>query len=155
MAEQRRGHGQRRSSRHVVLAVGALVVCLFEATVASALFTDRTTAELTLRTATLEPPTSVAAAAGTCTAGVSDAIVLSWTASVTTSVTGYEILRATASAGPYSSIGTVTGRTVQTYTDTPLAFATTYHYVIRSIKESWRSVQTAPVSLTTRSSQCQ
>lgn len=155
MAEQRRAHGQRRSSRHIVLAAVALVVCLFEATAASALFTDRTTAELTLRTATLEPPTSVGATPGTCTVGVSDAIVLTWTASAMTAVTGYDILRAAASTGPYSSIGTVTGRTVETYTDTPLAFATTYHYVIRSIKESWRSVQTAPVSLTTRSSQCQ
>ena len=76
------------------------------------------------------------------------------TASTTAAVTGYEILRATSEAGPYSLIGTVTGRTVETYTDTPLSFATTYHYVMRSIKENWRSVETVPVSRTTRSSNC-
>ena len=137
-----------------MVAALAVVLCLSGATVASAAFTDRDTASQTFRTATLEPPTSVAAAHGTCTIGVSDAIVLMWIASVTTTVNGYEILRATASGGPYTAIGTVTGRTVETYIDTPLAFATSYHYVIRSIKGSWRSVQTAPVSLTTRSSHC-
>ena len=124
MSELGRAHGQRTSSRHAVVAALALVLCLFGATVASAAFTDREAATLTLQAATLQPPASVAAAPGTCAAGVSDAIVLSWTASATTAVTGYEILRAGASAGPYSPIGVVTGRTVQTYTDTPLPFVT-------------------------------
>lgn len=117
-------------------------------------FSDQASAALDVRAATLEPPTLVATSAGTCTAGVGDAIVLNWTASTTLAVTGYEILRATASAGPYSPVGTVSGRTVETYTDTPLSFATTYHYVLRSIKENWRSIETAPVSRTTRSSNC-
>jgi hypothetical protein len=119
-----------------------------------AAFGDEASAALTLRTATLEPPTLVTSSAGTCAAGVGDAIALSWTASTTLAVTGYEILRATASAGPYSPVGTVSGRTLETYTDAPLSFATTYHYVLRSIEENWRSVQTAPVSGTTRSSNC-
>lgn len=139
----------------MVLVSLVLVVFLSEATTAAwAVFVDKDSAALTVHTATLQPPTSVAAAPGTCTAGGSDSIVLSWTASATAAVTAYEVLRASASAGPYSPVATVVGRTVQTYTDAPLPFATTYYYVIRSIKERWRSAQTAPVPGTTRSSLC-
>lgn len=154
MSEERAPHGRTRSSGRAALAVLALVLCLSAVKVASAAFVDRETSALTLRAATLEPPTSVAAALGACSSGVSDAVVLSWTPSITTAVAGYEILRATASAGPYALVAMVTGRTVDTYTDTPPAFETTYHYVLRSTKESWLSVETVPVLATTRSSQC-
>ena len=155
MPEQRRGGYPRPSSR---LWFGA--ACAFSLGVAGmtaaawGAFEDQVSAAMTLRTATLEPPTLVTAAAGTCVAGVRDAIVLDWTASTTADITGYEILRATASAGPYSPVATVTGREVQTYTDTSVSFATTYHYVLRSIAGNWLSVQTAPTSRATRSPQC-
>jgi hypothetical protein len=51
-------------------------------------------------------------------------------------------------------IGTVTGGTATTYTHSPLPFSTTYYYVVRSMAALWRSGETAPVSLRTRSSLC-
>ena len=136
MDERRRAQHPRRSWRLLAWAACALLVSLSGMTAAAwGAFSDQASAALDVRAATLEPPTLASTEAGACTAGVSDAIVLKWTASTTAAVTGYEILRATAEAGPYSPIGTVTGRTVESYTDTPLSFATTYHYVLRSIKE--------------------
>jgi hypothetical protein len=117
-------------------------------------FGDEVSAALSLSTATLEAPTLVTAAPGTCVGGVGDAIVVNWTAPTTPAVAGYEVLRATTSAGPYSPVTTLTGRAVETYTDTPLSFATTYHYVLRSLNAEWRSAETVPVSRTTRSPSC-
>ncbi len=155
MDERPRFHHAPRSWRLVAWAACAFVVSLAGMTAAAwGAFSDQASAALDVRSATLDPPTLVSTEPGACTVGVSDSIVLNWTASATAAVTGYEILRATAEAGPYSPIGTVTGRTVETYTDTPLSFATTYHYVLRSTKENWRSVETAAVSRTTRSSNC-
>ena len=153
-----RGHGTRhpQSVSKFVIAAACVFILNLPGMMgpAWATFADQVSAALTLNTATLEAPTLVGTAPGTCVAGVGDAIVLDWTAPATPAVTGYEVLRASGDAGPYSPVATVTGRAVETYTDTPLSFATTYHYVLRAINADWRSPETVPVSRTTRSPNC-
>jgi len=40
------------------------------------------------------------------------------------------------------------------FTDGPLAFSTTYFYVVRATKQGWRSPYTAEVARTTKSPLC-
>jgi hypothetical protein len=59
------------------------------------------------------------------------AVVLSWTASTTTTVDAYNIYRGTATGGPYAllaSLGNVT-----TYTDTDVTNGSTYYYVATAV----------------------
>lgn len=107
-----------------------------------------------LVSATLDAPTGLSAAHGTCVKHGTDQIVLTWTASTSPAVGGYQIFRATTSGGPYSSIGTVTGRTTTTYTDAGLPFNTTYYYVVQASRATWRSANSAQTSLMTLSSVC-
>ncbi|HZP25872.1 MAG TPA: hypothetical protein VFB90_02380 [Dehalococcoidia bacterium] len=94
----------------------------------------------TFSTATLQPATSL-------TATVTDnSINLSWTASTSTFATGYNILRGTASGGPYSQIAQVTPRTTVTYSDTTAAVGTTYFYVLQTYYQSWVSANSNQVS---------
>lgn len=108
----------------------------------------------TLSTGTLAPPTNPATAAGTCVLLVGNEIVVSWTRTASTWADGYEVLRSTTSGGPYSVVATVAGQATESYTDSGLAFSTTYHYVVRATRGSWRSDTTAQVSRKTRSSLC-
>ena len=62
---------------------------------------------------------------------------LSWTATSSTFATGYQILRGTASGGPYTQIATVTPRTTTSTTDTP--GAGTFYYVVRAYFQNWVS----------------
>jgi hypothetical protein len=150
--------GAPRPRRRRALTVGlacALILALscLSATAWGA-FADQASAEQTVRTATLQPPTLLTTEPGVCVIGANDSIVLTWTASTTVTITGYEILRATAVEGPYSLVATVNGSAAETYADTPLPFTTPFHYVVRSFRSNWRSVQTGVVSRTTRSSSC-
>lgn len=137
-----------------VVVVLLLLVALSEASAAGNAWDDGTSASLTLHAATLQAPTQVTTSPGLCLLAVADAVVVTWVPSTTPGVAGYEVLRATQLAGPYSVIGTVTGGTATTYTNTPLPFSTTYYYVVRSVAALWRSGATAAVSRRTRSSVC-
>jgi hypothetical protein len=148
------GARSRPTPWRLVLAVLLLLVPLSEASAAWNGWADGTAASLTLHAATLQPPTEVTTSRGLCVLGVADAVVVTWVPSTTPGVAGYEVLRAAQLAGPYSVIGTVTGRTATTYTDTTLPFNTTYYYVVRSLVALWRSDETAAVSRRTRSSLC-
>lgn len=108
----------------------------------------------TLSTGSLEQPTNPSTAGGACVPAVGDAIVVSWTRTASTWADGYEVLRSTTSGGPYSVVGAVTGQATESFTHSPLAFSTTYHYVVRATKGAWRSAITAEVSRTTRSILC-
>jgi hypothetical protein len=157
VGERRQPHAHGIPSRlWPVSAAACALILTLSATTPSAwgMFRGGVSAALTVNAETLQPPSGVTTEAGTCVGGAGDAVVVDWTPSATQAVTGYEILRATTSAGPFASVATVNGRTTQTYTDTPLSFATTYYYVLRSIKAGWRSVETPPVARTTRSSTC-
>ncbi len=143
--------GHARALLAVVL--GVTVGLLGSPLTAVAAFADRDTASLSVSTATLQPPTAPGTAPGVCTLA-GDAIVVTWTRSASPQVSGYEILRSTAAAGPFSTIATAPGYTTESYTDSPLAFSTTYYYVVRAIRNNWRSATTSPVSRTTRSLLC-
>lgn len=135
--------------------IGAAVVLVLGATsVALAAYTSSPTATGTYSTGTVSPPTSLAAAAGPCTVGVSASIPLTWTASASAWADGYEVQRSLVSGGPYTSVATVSGAGTTTYTDGPLTFSTTYYYVVRTTKAAWRSVASNQASLTTLSLLC-
>jgi hypothetical protein len=73
---------------------------------------------------------------------------LSWTASPSTRVTGYEILRGTAktSLSPVAGIG---GRTTVTYTDTTVSgFGATYWYEVEAVAGG-STAASGPVSAST------
>lgn len=120
--------------------------------IAFAAFTAILTAHGEFSTAVLQPPTSLSASGGTCEADQHDSIVLSWTPSSSSWAEGYEVLRST-DGSTYTLIATLAGVQTDTYTDSPLAFSTTYYYRIRTVKAEWTS-QPAEVSGTTRGSQC-
>jgi hypothetical protein len=128
------------------LATASVIACLALAGVGRpvpatlALLTDSETVASTFSTETLDPPTGLSAP--------SPALVvnLSWTATVDTRATGYQVLRGTASGGPYSQIATVTPRTAATYADSPLVPGV-YYYVVRTFFGSWTSVNSNQVSV--------
>lgn len=137
----------------VAAAFAAVVGALGAAPVAWASFTGASTATSGFATGVLAAPTNAAASPGTCNVFTGDRIVLSWTATATTSADGYEIARSTTAGGTYTVVATVAGAATTNYTDGPLSFSTTYYYAIRAYKYAWRSPD-ATVSRTTRSALC-
>lgn len=129
------------TARGPVFAVGAaLVVVLFGSTasVALARLVDASASTTAISTDTLDPPTSLAATGG-ASAG------LTWTATVDTYPTGYEIQRGATSGGPYAVVATITPRTIVTATDAP-GSSGTYYYVLRSVFQNWTSVDSNQAS---------
>jgi hypothetical protein len=88
----------------------------------------------TISTGALVAPAGLTA---TCVTGTSS-VTLNWTATTSTIATGYAVLRATTSGGPYSRIATVSGRTTTTYTDTIANLATQY-YTVQAARNIWTS----------------
>jgi len=136
----------------ICVGLGALVLTV--AGTAYASFSTSVSQSNSVSSGQLVAPTGLAAAHGTCTTLVSDSVNLSWTATTSTIADGYEIFRGTASGGPYSSIGTVSGRTTTTYTDSGRPFITTYYYVVQAKRNNWRSANSAQASITTRTNVC-
>jgi fibronectin type 3 domain-containing protein len=83
-------------------------------------------------------PSGVTATAGTAQA------VISWTAA--TNATGYDVLRATTSGGPYTVVST--NQTAVTFTDTGLTTGVTYYYVVVARSSASESPDSAEVSAT-------
>jgi putative nucleotidyltransferase with HDIG domain len=93
------------------------------------------------------PPSGLTAASD-CQAGLVPGVSLSWTASPTTSVTGYAILRGP-SVNALTYLGTVSGRTDTSYTDSSVSgLDTTYWYEVEAIAAG-SSAMSGPVSVTT------
>lgn len=145
-----RARGGRR--RWLVILPVTLVTWVLLATVAVAAFTATVTASGDVSTALLHPPTGLAAAGGTCQADQYDSIVLTWTATASTWADGYEVLRST-DGSTYSLLASLTGVATESYTDSPLAFSTTYTYRVQAVGRGWTS-QPAEVTRTTRGAQC-
>lgn len=141
-----------RVARRAGALAAVLVACSVAA--ASAAFMASASSGATYSAATLSAPSGLSSSAGPCTALSSASIRLDWVASPSSWGDGYEVLRSTASGGPYSSIGTVAGVSTLTYLDGSLPFSTTYYYVVRATKQSWRSALTAQVSRTTPTLLC-
>ena len=108
---------------------------------ALALLSDNETVASTFSTDTLHPPTSLSAAAALLLR-----VNLSWTATVDTRATGYQIYRGTANGGPYSLITTVSPRTTTTYQDT-VPLPGIYYYVLKTYFGSWTSVNSNQASV--------
>jgi autotransporter-associated beta strand protein len=89
--------------------------------------------------------TTIPAAPSVLSASAGDGRVdLAWTAS--TGATGYTILRATESAGPYTAVATSV--TPTTHTDTGVSNGTTYYYRVVATNDSGASTNSAVVSAT-------
>ena len=99
-----------------------------------ALIVDAETVPSTFSTETLDPPTNLNA-----TASLGLVVTLTWTVSPDTRATGYRILRATTSGGPYTQVGTATPRTATSFVDLPVVPGT-YFYVLRTFYGPWTSV---------------
>ena len=99
--------------------------------------TDQDTSTQSFSTDTLSPPTGLAA-----TGGLSAS--LTWTASVDTYTTGYEVWRSTTSGSSYVYIKTITPGTATSGSDAPPVGI--YYYVLRSEFQNWRSVNSNEAS---------
>jgi hypothetical protein len=71
---------------------------------------------------------------GTCSTGTSflHSVSLSWTASTSSNVTGYNVYRGTASSGPYTKL-TSNLVAALNYTDTAVQAGQTYYYVATAV----------------------
>jgi hypothetical protein len=126
--------------------VAALV--LVAARPAAAAWTSSAPASQSVSSATVEQPPTLAAANSCVLVPLTIRVQLTWTASPSTFVDGYEVFRSTTDGGPYSSIGTVSGRGTVTYLDSTVRLATTYFYVVQATKYSWRSPSSPQVQIT-------
>jgi cellulose 1,4-beta-cellobiosidase len=108
----------------------------------------------TVSTGTLVAPTGLTAVNGACVNNTSWHVNLSWTATTSTIADGYEIFRSTTTGGPYTSLGTVNGRTTTTFVDTTPTFLTTYFYVVQAKRNLWRSPNSTQATVTTLKKNC-
>jgi hypothetical protein len=85
-----------------------------------------------------QPSTTTDTATGTGTAAPSHSVNLSWNASASTGVMGYNIYRAiyTTSCGAYSKINGSTLDTSTTYTDSSVTDGTNYCYATTAVNSS-------------------
>ena len=125
----------------LILANVLFVTVAWPVQPALALMTDNETVAATFSTETLDPPTGLAASAA-----LLFRVNLTWTATVDTRATGYEIYRGTASGGPYTLITTVSPRTTTTYQDT-VPLPGQYYYVLKTYFGSWTSVNSNQASV--------
>ena len=104
----------------------------------------------TVPLAPLVAPSGLSAVGGCQVLVLGPEITLTWTASATTRVTGYAILRATGKTSTYSLVATVSGRATATYTDTAVSgLGKTYWYEIEALAGAASSSPSAPVSAAT------
>jgi hypothetical protein len=76
-----------------------------------------------------------AALGGTCLTGVPHTASLNWTASTSSNVTGYNVYRASQSAGPYTKL-TSSPIVGTSYTDVTVQAGQTYYYVTTAVDSS-------------------
>jgi hypothetical protein len=128
-------------TRRLLAGAAALVVTaglLGSAQLTLARLRDAQTVTGTFGTATLAPPTNLAATG-------SPVVTLAWTPSTSTWGSGYEVLRSATSGSGYSQVGSVAPITVATTTDSPATG--TWYYVLRSVFENWRSAASNEASV--------
>ena len=135
-----------------LLTVGLLLGSAAPA--AWATFVEQAVAEASFTADVLAPPTGVAAAPPACVAGGYQTEV-SWTASSSSWLDGYEVAISTEPGGPYDVLPRPAGvsPTATTRTVSGLARKTTYYVVVRTTRSAWRS-QSDQVAMTTPSRNC-
>jgi len=102
-------------------------------------FTDAAAVGASIASDTLAPPSGVAATGGA-------AIGLSWTPTVDTYASGYQLLRSATSGSGHALVATITPATSSSTTDSP--GTGTWFYLMRSVYQSWLSIPTTEVSAT-------
>ena len=125
----------------VVLASGSLAGLGTSVPDVWARMTETESVSRTFSTEVLDPPTGVSASAA-----LLFRVNLSWTATIDVRATGYRILRATTSGGPYSQVATIGSRTTTTYQDT-VPLTGRYYYVLQSTFAAWTSVSSNEASV--------
>ncbi|MGH9738128.1 MAG: beta strand repeat-containing protein [Candidatus Acidiferrales bacterium] len=78
--------------------------------------------------------------------GESHTVLLSWTASTSTGVTGYYVYRGTQS-GQYTKVDPSSQATGTQFTDTTVAAGTTYYYVVTSVADGVESSYSSPTNV--------
>jgi hypothetical protein len=68
---------------------------------------------------------------------------LTWTASTSSGITGYQVSRGASSNGPFTLVGSV-GGTTTSYWDTTVALGQTYYYVVAAVAGSSVSANSTP-----------
>jgi len=144
---------------HLSAALGVLVAAalLASAPLALAAFTHTTSGgPLTMVSGTLSPASGVSAAQAKCHTNHTPEIEISFTATSSSYATSYTVERATASAGPYTSVTSIALGGATSYTDTSgsLGYSTTYYYRVAVLFHSW-SATSATASIRTLSKSCQ
>jgi hypothetical protein len=89
-------------------------------------------------TSNAQPSTTTDTATGTATAAPTHSVSLSWTASTSSNISGYNIYRAvyTTSCGSYAKINGATLDTLTTYTDSSVTDGTNYCYATTAVNSS-------------------
>jgi hypothetical protein len=149
-----RASSGRQGRSGLVLAL-ALAAILALAPAALAVFTHTATGgPLQVATSKLEPATESAAKQINCNGFENPEIEVTWSATSSTYATAYTVERATASAGPYTSLASVpVAKTAYTDQSSTLANSTTYYYRVSATYRSW-SATSAVASVTTSNKHC-
>lgn len=91
-------------------------------------------------------PQIVNAALGqACSATISHSVSLTWTASASSGVTGYNVFRSTTTGGPYTQLNTTT---TTSYTDSSVSAGQTYYYVVTAVAGSSQSAYSSQAQAT-------
>jgi hypothetical protein len=142
---------------HISAAILALSVSalLASAQVALAVFNKTVVGgPLAVATSTLAASAKVTAVQVNCHINKSPEIEVSWSATSSTWASTYTVERATASAGPYTSVASVAiNKTSYTDKSGSLGYSTTYYYRVAAVYESWSATSTA-ASVKTLNSLC-
>ena len=144
----------RRARRLAVALAGTVLAAATTTVAASAWSSSATVAQQAIASATIAPPTGLAAGNGVCVKNSSVRVDVTWTQTTSTFADGYEILRSTSAGGPFTTVGTVSGVGTKTFTDTGTAFSTAYYYIVKATRGAWRSAPSSVASVTTYGKLC-
>lgn len=125
-----------RVAHSIAVLALASVITMPMVTGSEAAFTSSSEATITTKSDSIVAPTSLK-----LTSLVGGQTQLTWTASNSSYATGYKILRSTNAYGPWTEIGTVTGRTTTSYIDTKSG-NTQWIYRVEATWGNW--VSTSP-----------
>lgn len=126
----------RKRSRAATVVVVGLVLLAHLSHAAFAGFNDRTqSASMSISTASLAPATGVAASK-TCVLLV-PAVTVSWTATTSGFAAGYRVYRRPTSGGSFTLLGTASGASTTSYTDSTVVGGSSYVYVLHAYYASW------------------
>jgi hypothetical protein len=109
--------------------------------------TGSATGSLSVTSNASNSPT-VVSLSGTGTAAISHSTALTWVASSSTNVAGYNVYRGTQTGGPYTKVN-ATAVVGTTYTDSNVTAGTTYFYVVNAVDSNgMESAHSSEVSAT-------